>query len=148
MRDTSAYTIKHIHRSFIENVKGNRVYDVDYNTFRHVAADYLKWIMAEMFERSKEVKLPGKMGSVLIIKRRPFRINRRNFNVDFKTTNELGKTVLHLNEHSDGFRYRFKWKVRDVILKNKSLYEMVMSRDNKRMLAHIIKNKLNDFIEQ
>ena len=149
MRDTESYTTKHIHKSFLENVKGNHVYDiVDYNTFRHIASDYLKWIMDEILDRSKEVKLPGKMGSVLVIKRRPFRINRRNFNVDFKTTNELGKTVLHFNEHSDGFRYRFRWRVRDVILKNKSLYEMVMSRDNKRRLAYIIKNKLNDFIEQ
>ena len=148
MVEPAAYTVTHIYKSYVEHTKDNPSLKIDYATFRAIVVDYSNWVMDEVLERSREVKLPGRAGSLLVIKRKPFRINRRNFNVDFKHTNELGKTVLHLNEHSDGFRYRFRWKKSKSILKNKTLYEMVMSRANKRRLAYIIKNKLNDFIEE
>lgn len=147
-KDSKSYTVLHIYNSYVNDMGGNPIYEVDYNTYRSIVCDYLKWIVKEVLYKSSEIKLPSRVGSVLVVKKRPLKNSRKFYNVDFKSTNELGKTILHLNEHSDGFRYRFRWRREYVALKNKSLYEMVMSRTNKRTLAHIIKNKLNDFIEE
>ncbi len=72
--------------------------------------------------------------------------------VDWKATKELWKKypeygkgdnkkmVYHVNEHTDGYRYKFLWdKQATENVKNKALYSLQPSRANKRTLAAHIK---------
>ena len=45
------------------------------------------------------------------------------------------------------YNYRFYWRKNEMIVRYKTLYELVLSRTNKRKLASIIKNKQADYIE-
>ena len=87
------------------------------------------------------------MGSLYVFKKKPIKYNFTYLRVDFKATKDMNKTILHLNEHSDGYNYRFRWSKKDMMLKNSSLYELVMTRKNKRRLANAIKNEGKDYIE-
>jgi hypothetical protein len=121
---------------------------IDYYTvFKSILTDYFRYLIVQVLEKSREIRLPARMGYVSVIKKRPFKTQRHGMNVDFKSTNELGKTILHLNEHSDGYRFRFLWRKNEMLIKNKTMYEMRMSRENKRKLAYIIKNRLFDYVE-
>lgn len=54
------------------------------------------------------------------------------------------KLVYNTNEHSDGIRYRYNWVKKNLILKNKTLYSLRLSRYNKRALYRAIKSG-NDY---
>ena len=51
------------------------------------------------------------------------------------------------NQHSDGFKMRAWWNKTDVMVPNKSKYQLVLTRANKRRMAVIIKNRLIDYEE-
>lgn len=143
---TKSYVIKDFYKSYCEFVEGNRLYQVSISTFRSVLSDYMKHMMNEVLIKSKEFKMPGRVGSLYVVKKKP-PTTRDRLRVDFKATNEMGKTILHLNEHSDGYNFRFFWSKANTIVRYKTTYELVMSRANKRQLASIIKNKQADYIE-
>lgn len=146
-REFKSYVIADFYKSYIDSVGSNRIFVVDEKTFRSIVYDYFKHISSEVIEKAREVKLPGRMGTIKIVKTRPSSIARKNLRVDFKATRELNKTILHLNEHSNGFNYRFFWSKKDIIVRNKTLYEFIPSRANKRLLASLIKNNKSDYIE-
>ncbi|MBR5796522.1 MAG: hypothetical protein IKY26_10290, partial [Erysipelotrichaceae bacterium] len=58
---------------------------------------------------------------------------------------EQNKLIFLLNEHSDMFKYRYWWNKVDVMVANKSKYQLVATRANKRRLAQIIKNRELDY---
>lgn len=143
---TKSYVIKDFYQAYLDFIGTNKLYQVDLTTFRSILKDYIEYVNNEIFYKSREIKLPGRVGSICIVKKRP-PIERARLRVDFRATNELKKTILHLNEHSEGFNYRFFWSKKDSIVRYKTAYELVMSRANKRKLASIIKNKQADYIE-
>ena len=143
---TKSYVIKDFYKSYCEFVEGNRLYQVDISVFRSILADYIKYMMSEVLLKSREFKMPGRAGVLYVVKKKP-PITRERLRVDFKATNEAGKTILHLNEHSGGYNFRFFWSKANTIVRYKTAYELVMSRGNKRLLASIIKNKQADYIE-
>lgn len=55
------------------------------------------------------------------------------------------KVIYNTNEHSDGIRYRYNWIKKNLILKNKTLYSLRLSRENKRALYRAIKMG-NDYV--
>jgi len=64
---------------------------------------------------------------------------------DYKTSNELGKTIYHLNEHSDGYKYRLYWSKNENTFPDIYKYRLSLVRANKRKLAQLIFNK-HDYI--
>ena len=57
------------------------------------------------------------------------------------------KMIFHLNEHTNGFKYRAYWCKHNMLTTNKTHYQLVMTRDNKRHLAQILKNRVRDYVE-
>ncbi len=142
-----SYTTEDFYESYAQYMADNPLYLIDKHTFKSVLRDYFKALSYLLIEKSAEIKLPSRMGSMCIVKRKPRKFNSDSLRVDFKASRDMKKMILHLNEHSDGYNYRFHWFKGNVITKNKSMYELVMSRANKRRLAYLIKNKLTDYIE-
>jgi hypothetical protein len=48
--------------------------------------------------------------------------------------------VYHFNEHTNGVRYKIIWSKKNVNVKNKTVYSMQFSRNNKRAVVKSIKN--------
>jgi len=147
MPKTKSYTINDYYNFYIEKVEDNPLYKIDYATYRSIVSDYLKFISEQIIMKSREFKLPSRLGSIFVFKRMPARYEFKYLRVDFGATKEYGKAILHLNEHSDGFNYRFRWQKSDAYVKNQKMYEMIMTRHNKRLLARAIKEYRIDYIE-
>ena len=142
----NSYTEIDYYKSYINYIGDNDKYKVEYKVFLAILHDYFKIMSDAIILKAADVKLPSQLGTIFVRKRK-FKPYRNHLNVDFKSTNELGKTVLHMNEHTNGYSFMFKWEKRSMAFRSSILYQLVMSRDNKRRLAKCIKSKTTDYIE-
>ena len=144
---TKSYTIASFYNDYLNNIERDTVYDIDYTKYRAIITDYFKYLQNQLIEEGKRVKLPYRMGTLQIIKSRPKHLDKRSLRIDYQTTKQTGKLVLLLNEHSDMFKMRCWWNKTDMMVPNKSKYQLVLTRANKRRMAVIIKNRLIDYEE-
>lgn len=145
--DRKCYTITDYYISYKQYIEFNTQYDVDLKTFKSIVTDYFKYIRDQIMLECKEVKLPCRLGTLQIIKHQPKEYTGKSLRWDWKATRETGKPVYLLNEHSGFYKYRFHWSKKGCLLTNKSNYQFVACRANKRELAQIIFNKLRDYPE-
>lgn len=143
-----SYTIADYYLSYKDYIQEGSQYDISYQTFKAIVTDYFKYIRDEVMLNSKEVKIPCRLGTLQIIKHQPKEYTNKSLRWDWKATRELGKPVYLLNDHSNGWKYRFHWQKKDIIVKNIKKYMFIACRQNKRDLAQIIFNKQCDYIEK
>ena len=62
--DRKSYTIPDYYLSYKNYIELDSVYDVDFKTFKNIVTDYFKFIRDEIMLKSKEVKLPFRMGTL------------------------------------------------------------------------------------
>lgn len=144
---TTSYTIPAFYNSYLSSIEPDTVYDIDYATYRKIITDYFQHLRSQLLEESKEVRLPYRMGTIQIVKTQPKHLDGRSLRIDYQATKEYGKLIYLLNEHSAGFKYRAYWCKQDMLVSNKSKYQIVLTRANKRTLAKYIKQQIHDYIE-
>lgn len=144
---TKSYTIPSFYNAYIDDVEKNTVYDIPYSTYRQIVTEYFQYLRDQLIEESKCVKLPYRLGSVQIIKNKPKFYDRRSLRIDYQASKQYDKMIFLTNEHSDFYKYRCYWCKQDMIVPNKTKYQLTMTRANKRNLAQIIKNKVHDYEE-
>jgi len=147
-RIRTAYTTNDFYISYTNKFTSGAHLNVNLKLFRAIFGDYMKEIMRRILFESREVKLPAKLGYLSVAKKKPKRYSYEFLRVDFKSTLESGKTIYHMNEHCDGYNYSFYWRKFDMRIRNKALYELVMTRGNKRTLASLIKENKQDYLEK
>ena len=145
--ETKAYTGHNFYDSYLEYVEDNPLYQVEYRVCRDIINDYFKYVREELIENGKEVKLPCRMGTIQIVKHKPKEYTGKSLRIDYAESKKAGKVIYHLNEHSNFYKYRIYWNKQNMITPNKTKYQLVMTRDNKRHLAQIIKNHIRDYRE-
>ena len=116
---------------------------IDYNTYSKLIKDFNKEVMRKILLESFEFELPYRLGTIRI-KKTKSKFNPKNMKPDWKKTKELGYKVYHMNEHTNFFNFRFYWKKKKAIFKNKTLYSFVAARRNKRELASILKDEFRN----
>lgn len=146
--ERKCYTIADYYMSYKEYIEPDTQYDINLKTFKGIVTDYFKHIRDEIMLNSKEFKLPCRLGTLSIIKHQPKEYSSKSLRWDWKATRELGKPIFLLNEHSNGWKYRYFWSKKDCLLTNKTKYQFIASRQNKRDLCKIIKNREHDYIER
>lgn len=144
---TKSYTIASFYNDYLNDIEKDTVYDIDYTRYRAIITDYFNYLQNQLIEEGKRVKLPYRMGTLQIIKSRPKHLDKRSLRIDYQATKQTGKLILLLNEHSDMFKMRCWWNKTDMMVPNKSKYQLVLTRANKRRMAVIIKNRLIDYEE-
>lgn len=142
-----SYTIADFYQSYKNNIEPGTQYDIDLKTYKAIVTDYFKFIRDEIMQNCREFKLPCRLGTLQIIKHQPKEYSGKSLRWDWKSTKELGKPIYLLNEHSDGWKYRFFWSKQNCLLANKGKYQFIASRSNKRDLAKIIQQHLKDYPE-
>lgn len=147
-RNNNSYTVDDFYESYITHTDNSPAFYVKRGLYRLIVEDYFKYIYSSISKNAMEIKLPARMGDLCVIKKKPTVCSGKYLRTDFKATKEEGYRVVHMNEHSDGYNIKFKWTKASMIVPNRNLYQLVMSRANKRSLAQIIKNKEQDFIEK
>lgn len=145
--ETKSYVGKDFYKSYMEYVDDNPLYQVEYRKFRDIINDYFRYLRDEIIENGKEVRLPCRMGTLQVVKHKPKTYTSKSLRIDFKATKEAGKTIYHLNEHTNMYKYRFLWSKQNMLTKNKTKYQLIMTRANKRRLAYLLKNRVRDYVE-
>lgn len=125
---------------------------IDIKTYILIVNGYMKFLISKLFARG-EVMLPARMGNLDIIGTKPS-IEIQDGKIkglapNWAATKELWESdeesrinkqlVYHFNEETNGIRYRIRWSKNRVMVSNKSLYSLRISRDNKRELSRLIK---------
>lgn len=145
--DKKSHTIVDFYNFYISNIEKNTVYDVDYKVYRQVIEEYFRFIANEILENSREFKLPCRLGNISVVKRQPKNFDTKSLRIDYHESKIQDKAVYFINEHSNYFKFRFLWSKKESMLINKTKYQFVATRNNKRRLAQIIKNKEHDYEE-
>lgn len=59
------------------------------------------------------------------------------------------RTIVYcFNEHSNGIKYSFFWSKENVIVKNKTIYGLAMSRHNRREVARLVQEEGKEYLIQ
>ena len=121
-------------------------FPVDIKLYLILAADYNTFLINKVLE-GKEVTLPSRMGTLSIVGRKQtIRYDEDGKIVglapDWVKTKELWATnpeakkekklLYHMNSHTDNVRYKYLWSKKNVLVENKTLYSLRLTRTNKR----------------
>ena len=119
---------------------------IPYSTFRGIV-DKLNDSILSVLQNGQNYKLPCSLGTVQIVKYKPKEYNKHSLSIDFNESKKLDKRIYHLNEHSNGYKYRLYWSKIPKTFSDRYKYQLMFTRANKRNLAKLIfKNK--DYINQ
>ncbi len=125
---------------------------VDMKTYISIANGFMKFLMRKLFNKGL-ILIPERLGTLQIVGKK-VKISLDNGEIkglapDWKETKLLWERdaeakqnkqlVYHFNEETNGIRYRFFWSKARVLVANKSLYNLKMTRTNKRILSALIK---------
>lgn len=114
---------------------------------------YNKFLIEKALQ-GNEVTLPSKMGTLAIVGKKPKITfdedgNMKGLSPDWVATKKLWdenpeakarkQRVFHTNAHTDGVRYSWNWSKHKVLVENKTLYTLKLTRFNKRAVHNLIK---------
>lgn len=125
---------------------------VSVNTFVAIAKDYMQFLADKVLEEG-QIMLPERLGQLIITGKKVKAVVEdgviKGLAPDWKSTNELWikdpeakekkQLVYHFNEDTNGIRYKFSWSKSRVLVANKTLYNLRMTRTNKRILSANVK---------
>ncbi len=141
-KNKKSYTAYDMYRSYCIENKG---IDVPYLRFKSVLERFNALIRESILDRSEGFKMPYGLGYVRIVKYKPKSYTPKSLSVDYKSSKEIGKRIYHLNEHSEGYKYRLFWSKIPQTFPARYKYGLTLVRANKRYLAQLI-FKHNDYI--
>ena len=126
---------------------------VDIKNYIIYANEYNKFLMNKVLE-GNEVTLPSRLGTLSIIGKKqkisfdengkikglaPDWVKTKQLWDSNQTAKEKKQIVYHTNSHTDNTRYKFFWSKQRILIQNKILYALKMTRDNKRKVHFLIK---------
>jgi len=120
--------------------------EVNYGLYKRILEEMCKVILECVLERSEGFKMPYGLGFIQVGKYRPKTLSPQSLSVDYKSSKEFDKRIYHLNEHSDGYKYRLYWSKIPRTFPDRYKYQLCLVRQNKRKLAQLIFNK-QDYID-
>lgn len=119
--------------------------EVDYGLYKRILDTMCSIILEHILNGSEGFKMPYGLGLIQIGKYKPKTLTAQSLSVDYKASNEYGKRIYHLNEHSNGYKYRLYWSKIPRTFPDRYKYTLGLIRQNKRKLAQLIFNK-QDYI--
>ena len=135
-----SYTIRDMYKSYKEIDE-----NMDYLRFKRILDQFNTNLLDSLLNASEGFKMPCRLGFICVVKYKPKSYTNKSLSKDYKLSKELGKTVYHLNEHSDGYKYRLYWSKNKNTFPDIYKYNISFVRANKRKLAQLIFNK-HDYI--
>lgn len=146
-------------RSSFKSYKKESLNPVDIKTYIKLTTGFIKYIMNFVFE-GNEIVLPARLGTFCVLgKKQKLKIEDgkiKGLSPNWVKTKELWKNsedarnrkqlVYNTNEHSDNYRFRFRWSKKRSVVENKTLYTLIMTRANKRELSKRLKEGYEYYI--
>lgn len=145
---------------------------VDYDKFRDLWKQLSDTIIKLILFRNLDFNLPARLGILCARKikavpkvREDGSVDKNKLGVDYKASwkkwfkeypglsvKQIAKVknkvpVYHINEHTDGYKSRWKWDRFTCTVKNQAIYKLDMTRDNKKKLSNAFKDPKIDYYE-
>lgn len=139
-KNKKSYTILDTYNTFKKIRK-----DVEYSRYKRILDTFNKVVSDEIFERSRCFKMPFGLGYICVVKYKPRSYTPKSLSVDYKASKQEEKRIYHLNEHSNGYKYRLFWSKLPRTFPARYKYQIQLVRERKRHLAQLIFNK-QDYI--
>ncbi len=124
----------------------NEPVEVDYGLYKRILTEMCRVILEHVLNRSEGFKMPYGLGFIQVGKYKPKSLTQKSLSVDYKASKEYDKIIYHLNEHSDGYKYRLYWSKIPRTFPDRYKYQLCFVRQNKRRLAQLIFNK-QDYLD-
>ena len=151
-QEVSKIVIRDTYKSYKEAACDLKKKPVDRKDYLYLAALYNKFRVAKVLD-GETITLPARFG-FLAVNGKKYKVgedengNIKGAGVDWVKTKALRersekarlerKRVYFTNTHSDGIVYKFFWYKQRVLIENKSLYSLVMTRTITRFLSKLI----------
>lgn len=135
-KNKKSYTIYDIYNNYCRETEK----EVPYFVFKNVLDKFNEAIKESLLDRSEVIKLPYGLGFLAIVKYRPKTYTSKSLSIDYKTSKDENKLIYHLNEHSNGYKYRLYWSKLPRTFPDRYRYTLKLIRCNKRYLAQLIFN--------
>lgn len=125
----------------------------DYPLYSKIVKEIFKSFSHQILLENRTLNLPFNLGEIRIEKKKmdlSFLNSKKRLKLNYKHWKETGEKKFHLNEHSNFYRYKWLWKRNYSTTRGRNFinpYVFLASRKNKRHLAEIIINQINDFME-
>lgn len=142
-KNKQSYTFADMYDTFR---KENIDVDVSYFDFRRVLDEMCNIILECVLNASDGFKMPYGLGFIQVGKYLPKNYNSTSLSVDYRASKQYDKKIYHLNEHSNGYKYRLFWSKIPRTFPDRYRYQLSLVRANKRRLAQLIFNN-NDYID-
>lgn len=136
MKNKQSATIRDMYAQYHKDNKN----DVSYNTFKTILNEFNSELKNCLLESSEGFKMPFGLGYVQIVKYKPKSYTKKSLSIDYKSSAQYGKIIYHLNEHSNGYKYRLYWSKIPQTFPDRYKYQLQLVRQNKRHLAQLIFN--------
>ena len=120
--------------------------EASYLLYKRVLDEMCNVILEHVLERSEGFKMPYGLGLIQIGKYKPKSYTQQSLSVDYKASKTYDKRIYHLNEHSEGYKFRLYWSKIPRTFPDRYKYQLSLVRQNKRKLAQLIFNK-HDYID-
>lgn len=144
-KNKKSYTAYDMFRTY--RIENNDV-DTVYSGFKRILTECNEIILDLLLNRSEGFKMPSGLGYVRITKHRPIYTKEHHLVCDYHNTKKYNSMIFFLNEHSNGYRYKFTWiRNKPYTYIDKQQYMCCLTRANKRRLAQLIFNR-KDYIDQ
>jgi len=104
-KNKKSYTILDIYRYFSQEIG----VEVPYFRFKRILDYFNKLILEEIENNARAFKMPLGLGFICIVKYKPKTYTWKSLSKDYKTSKIENKIIYHLNEHSDGYKFRLYW---------------------------------------
>ena len=162
------YGISDIYKYYKENAK----HPIEYKKFRNVWKDLAATIIKLIVYRNLDFSIPARMGTLSARKTKVEfgfdkngNINKNKLCINYKaswdkwikdfpelTKEEIAKLpnkkyIYYLNEHTDGYKVRWRWDKFTCNVKNQTLYSLAMTRENKQELSKAFREFKTDYYE-
>ena len=120
--------------------------EVDYGLYKRILQEMCRIILDAILNSSDGFKMPFGLGFIQVGKYLPKALNDKSLSIDYKASREYDKRIYHLNEHSNGYKYRLYWSKIPRTFPDRYKYQLCFVRQNKRRLAQLIFNK-QDYLD-
>lgn len=120
--------------------------EAPYSVYKGILDSMCQIIIEHVLDSSDGFKMPYGLGFIQIGKYKPKKLNDKSLSVDYKASKEYDKKIYHLNEHSNGYKFRLYWSKIPQTFPDRYRYQLSLVRANKRYLAQLIFNN-KDYID-
>ena len=125
---------------------------VDKSIYLQITNQFMKFLSSKLLSQG-EINIPERLGKLSIYgKKVKVKVEDgqiKGLAPDWVKTKELWESdkeaknkkqlVYHFNEETNGIRYKYVWSKNRVLVSNKTLYNLRMTRSNKRELSRLVR---------